>query len=238
MKINMNSKLILIFVAISFYALFGCDSKSKNTETTNEETYDAQFSQLINQLDQPVSLRDTLYVEMCIAMKTLEKDSTYGDIVLDRVDKLLSVDDIAENRRHYLEAASIVYGMRQDYEKYWQVSKQIFDTYPADSFQRLSSYASYYTNVEHNADSASYYIASAKNAANDLKESNNSEDRMGYCIGMAMLYILEGNDGNAKLVIQEFINQEKESENIEAAKELLNDFEQFKAYILRSSTMY
>lgn len=152
---------------------------------------------------------------------------------MDRVSKLIAIDDDLENQRHYLEAASIVYSIRKDYDKFWETSKKIYDTYPHDSFQRLSSYAAYYTTIKQNSDSARYYISSAKDAALKLRGSENSEDRLGYCIGLATLFVLEGNDDAAKSTIRDYIANEQDKENIESARELLEDYNQFKVQILR-----
>lgn len=227
---------ILIFLALWAIAAVSCNSKSIGEEHASayEKAYATQFDDIISQLDHSPDYSDTLYTEMYIALKAIEEDDACGDIVLDRVSKLLKLDDDPENQRHYLEAASIVYSFRKDYDKFWETSKKIYDTYPQDSFQRLSSYAAYYSIIKQDTDSARYYISSAKDAALKLKNSDSSEDRIGYCIGVATLFVLEGNDEAAKSSIQEYISNETNKENLEAANELLTEFEQFKTEILNS----
>lgn len=229
---------ILIFLTLWAITAVSCNSKSNGEghASAYEKAYAAQFDDIISQLDHSPDYSDTLYTEMYIALKAIKEDDACGDIVLDRVNKLLRLDNDPENQRHYLEAASIVYSIRKDCDKFWETSKIIYDTYPQDSFQRLSSYAAYYSIIKQDADSAVYYISSAKDAALELKNSDNSEDRIGYCIGIATLFILEGNDEAAKSSIQEYISNETDTENLETARELLADFEQFKTEILNSGS--
>lgn len=231
----MKNRVYLIILTLLVLIISGCNSKNNSEEYVSpyEKAYVEQFDQLISQLDHLPDYCDTLYTEMYIALKTIKEDETCGDIVLDRVNKLLLIDNDPENQRQYLDAASIVYSIRKDYDKFWDTSKKIWDTYPFDSFERLSSYAEYYSTIQQNADSAYMYIESAKIAAQKLKYSKNQEDRIGYCIGMVTLYVLEGEDEVAKLFIQEYIASEQNIENLDVAKELLKDYEQFKEEILR-----
>lgn len=202
--------------------------KQNGTMSVFEIECEENFSSLISSLDHQPDLADTLYTEMYIALKAIEKDETLGDTVINRVQRLLKIDTIPENQRSYLEAASIIFSMRKDYPNFWEISKISWDTYPYDSFQRTSSYAMYFTQIEQNPDSAILYINKTINTAQNLLKSDADEDRITGCIGLAQMNILQGNDEDAKKIIAEFIRTEPTSENRIAAQSVLDDFESFK----------
>lgn len=215
---------------IFLLALLGtsCNEATRGKSLYETELED-KFSSLISLIDRETNLADTLYTEMYIALKAMDKDATLGDTVINRVQKLVQMDTIRDNKRTYFEAASIVYSLRKDYPNFWRVSKMMWDTYPIDSFQRLSSYAMYYTHIEQNPDSAKYYIHKSIQSAQILLQSNDDAERIDGCIGLALMNIIQGNDSNAKEIIAAFISNESSYENKEVAKSILDDFESFKA---------
>lgn len=211
----------------------GCTSSpTKEPRTEYEKAYDTQFPELIKSLDRTPDVIDTLYTEMYIALQTMRKDEAAGDIVVDRVNRLIELDTIKENQRHYLEALSIAYSLRKDYDNFWRTALKSYDTYPTNSFQRLSSLAAYYTYIDINPDSAAHYIAAAHRAADRLKHSDSANDRMGYYFGKATLYTIDGKDENAKAMLRECIANENDEEGIQEAKSALADFDAFKASLI------
>lgn len=210
----------------------GDNSNSKTSLSAYERAYNDSFNSLIAQTEGRHDICDTLYTEMYIALKTIEDDDSCGEIVIDRVNKLMKLDNDPENQRHYLEAATIVYAIRKDYDNFWKASLQSYNTYPYDSFERLSSLAAYYTLVKENPDSSSFYINSAKKVASNINGSTDSGKRLDSCIGLAKLCILEGKDTEAKNIINQFISSENDPENIEVVKSIIDDFQSFKDQIL------
>lgn len=202
-----------------------------------EQSYNENFDKLISGLDHEPDRCDTLYTEMYIALKEIGRDDACGDIVLDRVEKLMELDDIPENQRHYLEAANIVYGSRNDYTSARKTMLRSFNTYPSDSFERLSSFACYYTLLDENPDSASFYIERTRNVILPLRESNDPRERLDSCIGLTTLLILENNDEEAKNLLSRFINTENNANNIEVAKDYLQNFDSFKKCLLETKSI-
>lgn len=220
------------WIAITFILCWicgGCSSSTKQEkESTFEKAKEEQFDQFLSQLEQPYDLSDTLYTEMYIALKASKSDVGCGDTVIKRVHQLLEIDDNPDNQRHYLDALSTVYSMRNDMDNFWKTALLTYDTYPYDSFQRLSSYGLYYTYIVNQPDSASVYLEKAKVAALKMAKSDNSEDRLGSCIGIASILIAEGKDSEAKDCIHRFIETETNEENQQIAQDMLDDFVSFK----------
>ncbi len=228
----MIKNYFVISVILLILSSCGDKSSSRTSLSAYEQAYNDNFDALIAKTEGKHDICDTLYTEMYIALKTIEDDDACGDIVIDRVNKLMMLDIDPENQRHYLEAATIVYSIRKDYDNFWRVSLQSYNTYPHNSFERLSSLAAYYTIVKENPDSSSFYINSAKKVAYKMNKSNDSEKRLGSCIGLTTLCILEGKDMEAKNIINQFISSENNPENIEVAKSMIDDFQSFKNQVL------
>lgn len=165
--------LINITIGIFFLLIVTCCSHNYNSNPKSvfEKACDEQFDKLISQLDHTLDLSDTLYTEMYIALKLSEKYKECEDTVLDRVSKLLPIDNNSNNQRRYLEAASIIYSISKDYENFWNYQKLYFNTYPEDSFERTSSYALLYKFQDLKPNSASIYFKKANVAANKLLSS-------------------------------------------------------------------
>ena len=229
------NNLIKVISGIFFLFSTTCCNHVANTNSKSafEKAYEEQFSELISQLEPPLDLSDTLYTEMYIALKLAEENKECEDTVLDRVSRLLLIDNNPNNQRRYLEAASIVYSARKDYDNFWKFQKLYYNTYPENSFERTSSYAMFYKFQELKPDSASWYIGKAKKAADKLLSSENVSDRIDGCLGMATMLIVEGNDEGAKSILKDYIKTEKDS--VDIAQDALDNFQDFKSTILSAS---
>lgn len=229
-------KFLLFFVVV----LISCSNNNqKESISPYKQSYEENFAQLISRLisqdegRQP-DLCDTLYTEMYIALKVLsEDDKEAQQIVIDRVNQLLELDTIQENRRKYFEAAKIVYSCRKDYDNFWRMALKEFETYPLNSIQRNASLALFYTNVKSLPDSAKFYIEKTIAISKRHISSNDPKVRIdGYCANISML-ILQGQDEAAKKYLKDILDIEKDKEIIEILDDILENYDNIKPLIVR-----
>lgn len=228
---NLNlTRFLTAFYSLSLFLLYSCSS-GNNHQSPFEIAVSNEFDGYLKQLGTNPDKCDTLYTEMYIALQLFKEKRICGDTVINRVNQLLILDKFPENKRHYIEAAQLIYRIQEDYDNFWKMSLKEYDTYPLNSIERNSSLATYYSNIEQNTDSAIFYIDKTKLISKEYITSNNPKNRIeGYLVNINML-ILENNELEAKKLITNYIESETDEEALKFLKEILNNFDDFKSSI-------
>lgn len=233
MKITLFIKVIIILVTILI--LQCCSDKDKELSPF-EQAVAEQFDGYMKRLDYTPDICDTLYTEMYIALQLFKENEICGDTVINRVNKLLVLDNDPDNQRHYIEAAQIVYSVRKDYDNFWKMSLKEYETYPVNSLQRNSSLAAYYSNIEINPDSAFLYIQKTKEIANEYVLSQNAEDRIGGYLSNVSMLILEKNEEEAHELLRKYLANETDKEAVDVINETISNFDDFKIHFTTNPT--
>lgn len=94
----------------------------------------------------PYTLEDTLYTELCIAMKTCGKSEAEHSeeswqIIMNRVERLMKISESPEDKIKYLDAKMIALAMKKKYREVWKVQHQMYSLMPEDDPARTISIA-------------------------------------------------------------------------------------------------
>ena len=227
-----HDKILLSFIMLLLcLSMTGC-----NSSTLYEKKHDEMFSAYIDSLGHAPNHLDSLYIDMYVALRLSEEDSSARDTVIDCAEKLLKADTIASNRRHYLEAMQIVYSMNKDYDNYWKTSLRYFDTYPKESLERLSSLAMYY-NMIGDKDSTDLYVDKTIRVAEKRLHSKNREERINGALIVCTMLIMRDNTSKAKDFVEKLIASDNDKEFTDALVDMTADFDSFTEQIKAKITM-
>ena len=156
-------KRLIPFIGIITIALsLNCCQKG-GQHTTSIPAYEALYKDsletILHRLEPPYTHEDTVYTEMYIALKAMGRshDKRCAKLVCEKVDELIRLDTSKFNQIHYLEAKIIALGALKENKGVKESSFQLFNLYPENSYERLSSLGKYYLST-HEKDSADFYL--------------------------------------------------------------------------------
>lgn len=232
----------LPFFLIIFALLYSCSSE-KNTSKNNynnlrndiqakscyETLYEDSFDILIRSLGDSLTYVDTLYTEMYIALKSARPndDGKCAEMVCEKVDMLLKHDKVKENQIMYLEAKQMAQGMLKDKDGFIKSSFQMYNLYPKNSIERLSSLGSLYLALNQK-DSANYYLNKCLQVSKENILIGDNELYEKNLIGALHSLVLLGKDEEAKDLIKEQLKNKHSDYIDELLHSLDRDFENFK----------
>lgn len=222
--------ILFIVVLICCCSIYSCKTTSSNPY---EDMKEKMFDSLINELGANPTHLDTIYAEMYIALKVIKEYPPAEDTVLVKGNYLVENDDDIENKIHYLEAISIVYSARKDYDNFWKTNFKIYNLYPKESLERNSSFAMFYK-MRENTDSALFYINKTIDIANKDVLSKDKETRYKAYMIKATMLIINSKDDEALSYLKSCLLKEKDNENRELIEATINNFEEFKEMTLSS----
>lgn len=212
--------------------LVSCGRMSQESLSPYEKMKAEDFERLLSELEQPTDKIDTLYTEMYIALQVSPDDSSARNIVIEKVNELLKLDTIPSNQRHYLDALAIVYSLNKDYDKFLSTSFKMWDTYPIESLERLSSYAMYHTLISKEVDSITMYCDKVFKYGNDSIKSINPKMRESGYIAIGSILIAKGNKDKAREFFAKSLDSESDSENIQLLQDILNNYDAYEKSLL------
>lgn len=227
--LSTKSSLTLAIIAISFCLVIN----ACNSSSLYEKQHDEMFNAYLDSLGHEPNHVDSLYIDMYVAFRLSQDDISARDTVIDRAEKLLKIDTIAANRRHYLEAMQIVYSLNKDNDNYWKTTLRYFDTYPRESLERLSSLAMYYKMIG-DKDSTDLYVNKTIGISERHLQSKGCESRVNGAMFMCMMLIVKGETSRAEHFLDELIASDDDPEFIKGITALIPDFDAFAGQVIQS----
>lgn len=227
-KKQMRKICIIVIVGI----MVSCGRMPQESLSSYKDEKTEEIKRLLNELDQPTDRIDTLYAEMYVALKESPNDSSARNIVIEKVYELLKLDTIISNQRHYMDALAIVYSLNKDYDNLLSTSFKIWNTYPYESLERLSSYAMYYTLRTQNEDSAKIYCDKVLKYGSDSIKSINPRKRESGYIAISSVFMAKGNKTESKKFLSKCLETEPDSMNISLLQDLLNNYDEYAKTLL------
>lgn len=211
------------------------DSLSTTEFSYYDNLYKDSFDILLHQNGENLNYIDTLYTEMYIALKSLSPNSDngqYAQLVIEKADKLISIDTIRENQIHYLDAKQIAQSIIKDKDGFIRTAFQQFNLYPENSFERLSSLGSLFLTIN-NKDSADYYLNRSLQVSKELLSSSNNEMIEKGIFGVLYSLVLLDKDFEAKYFIKEQLHNSHPVEIKESLNYYNQNFDEFKQYVIQ-----
>ena len=230
-------KKIIYLLSIIISTMLCCCSNKQTKSNTGSNTgipsydklYDELFDELIHKDVENPNYLDTLYTEMYIAVKALNKgnEEECSKMICEKVDLLVELDTIKENQIHYLEAKLIAQRILKDNNGIIKNLYQTYNLYPENSFERLGSLGSLYLATNNN-DSATYYLNKCLEVSKINLNSNNNEIKEKAIMGVCHSLVLLEKDQELKDILKEQLQLNPTKEIEDLIKSILDDFEGYK----------
>ena len=206
----MSSSKSFIIIIISSIFLGGCNNKANvSAENQYDIMYKDSFDILLHSMEPPYTKADTIYTEMYIALKAMRPD------------------DDGVCAKMVCEAKQIAQGVLKDKKGFIETSYRLYNLYPKDSFERLSSLGSLYL-ATNQKDSADYYLYRCLQISKENLNSSNSATIEKGIFGVLHCLVLLNKDEEAKSFIKEQLNNNPSDEIEELLHSLDEDFDGFK----------
>ena len=228
-------KFLFKFVIFSSIVLsfVNCNGRinrhQKNKQSSYDVLYKDSFEVYLNRIGENLNYVDTLYTEMFIALRAMSpKDNgECARMVIEKVDMLVTLDTITNNKIHYLEAKQIAQGALRDIKGFLDTGYQIYNLYPENSIERLSSLGAYFLSINKN-DSAEYYLNRCLQVSKKSLNTLDVEEKEKCIIGVLHSLVLLGEDEKAKLFINEQIKDSPSDETKELLYSISENYQEFK----------
>lgn len=222
-----------VFFASIVLSFVNCNGQINRHQESGQSLYDAlykdSFEVYLNRIGENLTYVDTLYTEMFIALRVMspKDDGQCARMVIEKVDILVTLDTITNNKIHYLEAKQLAQGALKDIKGFLDTAYRIYNLYPENSIERLSSLGAYFLSINKN-DSAVYYLNRCLQVSEKGLNTLDVEEKEKCIIGVLHSLVLLGEDENAKLFVNEQIEDSPSGEIKELLYSISENYQEFK----------
>lgn len=203
----MRKKFFLSFVIVSVFcfSLLSCHKREVMGMEDYDRLYADTFNQLINGLDKPLELSDTIYTELYIAMMTCSPsryciNNEICDTFYAKYEKLKEVDTLRQYIDVAMEMKVIVLSLQGKEVEAMQLMLERNRMKPDDDFEKASFWGAYHY-VLGNSDSASFYLNTCIMLCDNVLEDRGSERIKDAILNKWQALVLLGRDEDASMFI-------------------------------------
>lgn len=224
-------RLALLLLLLCDIAIVSCNRKGNEGIDAFNQMYADSFDILIGGLGDSLTLNDTLYTKMYIALKTCSNERTHAvsDEVCDTFYALYNnLREKGMSDKWFYECAemkSIVLSLQRRLDEYKETRREMYYLLPVDNWERASYLGmEYYTHGME--DSANYHLElCVKICDSIIFSSRNNNERMEAIVGKWTSLALLGKDFEAVQFVDSMLNIESDSDirefllNVKAEKD-------------------